>query len=247
MWKAPENSPAVSRGTHHPKQGLYVRTDTCPPPPLLLGPHTHPPGLERTVLPAAHNVGGNMSLLLSCGRAQQPVAQPDPAGSTVPAQGGLKLGVLTPPAATWALGRHGAAPDSSPVRAPPSVEASGEALLIRALCRRPRVRHRLRGTWAQPSHHGTAGRGDSQVRAARGGAAPPRLSGQLHKVPSAHATWQVTPGGMRPSGAGAPLTTGAPGGPWTEGPLRVLSAHHGRLCAPHHAPACTHKAATPHF
>ena len=155
MWKAPENSPAVSRGTHHPKQGLYVRTDTCPPPPLLLGPHTPLPGLERTVLPAAHNVGGNMSLLLSCGRAQQPVAQPDPAGSTVPAQGGLKLGVLTPPAATWALGRHGAAPDSSPVRAPPSVEGSGEALLIRALCRRPRVRHRLRGTWAQPSHHGT--------------------------------------------------------------------------------------------
>lgn len=64
--------------------------------------HTHP-GLGRTVLPAAHNVGHNMSLLLSCGRAQQPVAQPDPAGSTVPAQGGLKpvSSPRQPPPGLW--------------------------------------------------------------------------------------------------------------------------------------------------
>lgn len=108
---------AASTGALQPQARAPGEDSDMPAPTTPL--HPGPPAFRAGKDPPAGspNISHDMHLLLSCRSAQQPMTQPNPAGSTVPTHGGLQLSIFPPPATTSTLGHHRAAPDSSLVRA----------------------------------------------------------------------------------------------------------------------------------
>lgn len=108
---------AASTGALQPQARAPGEDSDMPAPTTPLHPGSPAFRAGKDPPSGSPNISHDMHLLLSCRSAQQPMTQPNPAGSTVPTHGGLQLSIFPPPATTSALGHHRAALDSSPVRA----------------------------------------------------------------------------------------------------------------------------------